>query len=209
MLNPSNTAASKQKINPLWKKAYDAYNNAKQRCDNPNHMNYPQYGKLGVKMLFTTFTAFLDHIGFPPNKAVSLDRIDPNGNYEVGNIQWASKSIQAYNKKKSQTGLLLPLKKKIALAQASKAERAKREAVADCWCITISAIKRGTFFPAELEVISNAKLPSAVFKAGWELGQTRDLADPDSYFHLPSLTQIGSAVRISGGPLPPRPSKRR
>ena len=207
MPNLSNTATPSSKINQLWKKAYDAYNNAKQRCENPNHMNYPQYGKLGVKMLFPNFDAFLEYIGLPPNKSVSLDRINPNGNYEVGNIQWASKSIQSYNKKKGLTGLTISLKKSVEVAQASKTERVKRETIAECWWIMVTAVKRGTFYPAELEVIANAKLPIKVFNAGWDLGQIRDLADPESFFHLPSLTQIGSAVRIMGGPLPPVQSK--
>ena len=117
----------------LTKKAYDAFNNAKQRCNNPSNPAYSNYGELGVKCLFVHFQEFLDHIGMPPNSAASLDRIDPNGNYEVGNVRWASAAIQAHNKKGSSLGGNLSIQQQKAILLDKKATRARRQAITDAW----------------------------------------------------------------------------
>lgn len=43
------------------------------------------------------FSKFLDHVGQRPGKGYSLDRINCNGNYEPGNVRWASQSEQCRN----------------------------------------------------------------------------------------------------------------
>lgn len=186
--------------NPLYVKAYNAFNNAKQRCTNPKHKDYPKYGGLGVKMLFATFDDFIGHIGLPPNSNVSLDRIDPTGNYEIGNVRWANKIVQAHNKKNSPTATYLSLQAQISIAQDAKKAREQRERLAQCWWAFVSAICRGTFSQKEVALIADQMLPFKCFSAGWELGQVRDLWDPEAFFHMPSLTQIGECVRILGGP---------
>jgi hypothetical protein len=45
-----------------------------------------------------SFEAFLSDVGWKPSPEHSLDRIDVNGNYEPGNVRWATRSEQAYNK---------------------------------------------------------------------------------------------------------------
>jgi len=40
------------------------------------------------------FQAFYDHIGAPPTKCHTVDRIDPFGNYAPGNVRWATQSEQ-------------------------------------------------------------------------------------------------------------------
>jgi hypothetical protein len=47
------------------------------------------------------FAAFLLHIGPKPSRDHSLDRIDVNGNYEPGNVRWASRTEQAGNQRKA------------------------------------------------------------------------------------------------------------
>lgn len=43
--------------------------------------------------------AFVDHIGLRPTPKHTLDRIDVNGNYEPGNVRWATWIEQACNKR--------------------------------------------------------------------------------------------------------------
>lgn len=203
MGNTQKSAVSAVLKTPMGKKAHDAFYNAKQRCENDKNPSYPLYGKLGVKMLFESFADFLDHIGLPPSKDASLDRIDPDGNYEPGNVRWASKAIQAVNKKGNPLGSQLSLKAQIANAESKKRMRKEREDLAKCWSIFVRAINRGTFTAAEVAYLSKQNLPLDVYDGGWALGQARAFGEEDSYFFLPSITNPGRASLIVGGPLSP------
>lgn len=82
---------------------YRAWENMKQRCNNPNHPHYEKYGGRGIKICDkwnNDFIEFYKDLGLKPDNDYSLDRIDVNGNYEPGNCRWASKNIQTYNRRK-------------------------------------------------------------------------------------------------------------
>lgn len=76
---------------------YRAYVNAKRRCENPKDKRWGSYGGRGIKFLFTNFDQFYAELG-PRPKGRSLDRIENDGNYELGNVQWATHSAQQKNK---------------------------------------------------------------------------------------------------------------
>lgn len=202
-LNKNSAFSSKEA--QLTKKAYNAFHAAKQRCNNPNHPSYANYGALGVKCLFAHFHEFLDHIGAPPSFSASLDRIDPEGNYEVGNVRWSSAAIQAYNKKGSSLGSNLSIQKQKAILLDKKAEKQRRRDITEAWSMVVLAIHRGGFSKEAIKHLASKGLSPKMFESGWELGQERDHAEPPSYFYLPSLTQLGERVRLSGGPFPQAP----
>ena len=76
---------------------YCSWTKAKERCTNPNAKNFHRYGGRGIKFLFDNFEEFLAHIGPRPGKEYSLDRIDNSGNYEYGNVRWATRKDQNRN----------------------------------------------------------------------------------------------------------------
>jgi hypothetical protein len=78
---------------------YTSYASAKQRCTDQNCEKYPIYGGRGIKFLFINFEQFFAELGLKP-KGMSLDRIDTNGNYESGNVRWATASEQQLTKRR-------------------------------------------------------------------------------------------------------------
>src|SRR5208337_2025554 len=69
---------------------YNAYAAAKQRGTNLKNPKYEYYGGRGIRFLFTNFEQFWKHIGAKPYPELELDRINNDGNYEPGNVQWTS-----------------------------------------------------------------------------------------------------------------------
>lgn len=81
-------------------KLYRTYVAAKQRCTNPNARSFVYYGGRGIKFLFESFEQFVSELGPKPSPEHSLDRIENDGNYEPGNIRWATASEQNRNRRK-------------------------------------------------------------------------------------------------------------
>lgn len=79
-----------------------AYYDARNRCNNSNHKRYADWGGRGIRFEFESYDAFMQEMGGKP-LGYSLDRIDNNGNYCVGNVRWASHSTQQLNKRVRKT----------------------------------------------------------------------------------------------------------
>jgi len=74
-----------------------------KRCTNPNHEAYHRYGGMGVKVAPEwrhDFAAFLAYVGKRPGPGYSIDRINPWGSYEPGNVRWATRLEQANNQRR-------------------------------------------------------------------------------------------------------------
>ena len=79
---------------------YHIWNSIKERCNNPKNHAYKYYGGRGISFYDkweNNFIEFYNYIGTRPSKYHSIDRIDVNGNYEPGNIKWATRKEQSRN----------------------------------------------------------------------------------------------------------------
>jgi hypothetical protein len=82
---------------------YAAWARIVQRCTNPKNKAWEFYGGRGIEICAAwrlNYTAFLDYIGRRPSPKHSIDRYPNNdGNYEPGNVRWATIDQQARNKR--------------------------------------------------------------------------------------------------------------
>lgn len=80
---------------------YIAWRGMWARCTNPNNQDFHSYGARGIKVCerWKMFENFLADIGEKPSRLLSLDRIDNDGNYELGNVRWATAEQQVKNRR--------------------------------------------------------------------------------------------------------------
>jgi len=80
---------------------YSSWHSMKQRCLNPKATKWKHYGARGVRVCERwriSFENFLADMGERP-AGKTLDRIDPDGNYEPGNCRWATMVQQRHNRR--------------------------------------------------------------------------------------------------------------
>lgn len=87
---------------------YAIHKGIKDRCLNPNHPTYKNYGNRGIKICdewlndFEAFEKWALANGYDenaPKGQCTLDRIDVNGNYEPSNCRFVSMKEQERNKR--------------------------------------------------------------------------------------------------------------
>lgn len=101
--------------NPKWDggasehELSDIYRDMVARCRRETHARYPDYGGRGIDVCqewVDDFWQFVADVGERPEGKTKggraywqLDRIDNDGNYEPGNVRWATPEQQAINKR--------------------------------------------------------------------------------------------------------------
>lgn len=83
---------------------YLSWANMLQRCNNPRHPRYADYGGRGITVCdrWVKFDNFLRDMGVRPN-GMTLDRERNEGNYEPSNCRWATMLMQRRNSRNSFT----------------------------------------------------------------------------------------------------------
>jgi hypothetical protein len=86
---------------------YGSWHSMIARCTNPRYDSFHDYGGRGITVCdrwrygengMSGFECFISDMGPRPSPNHSLDRIDPNGNYEPGSVRWATAKEQANNR---------------------------------------------------------------------------------------------------------------
>ena len=73
------------------------------RCTNKKNTRYEKYGGKGVSVCrewmkdFTTYDYYIRSLPNAMKSKYTLDRIDNDGNYELGNLRWATAQTQQAN----------------------------------------------------------------------------------------------------------------
>lgn len=73
------------------------------RCTKPKVNRYRDYGGRGISVCqrWRTFINFYTDLGPRPSMRYTLDRQDMNGNYEPGNVRWATAAEQMQNQRRT------------------------------------------------------------------------------------------------------------
>jgi hypothetical protein len=81
---------------------YEIWRAMKQRCLNPKHKSWKNYGGRGIKICdrwLNSVENFFEDMGKRPNSDYSIDRINNDGNYEPSNCKWATPTEQNNNRR--------------------------------------------------------------------------------------------------------------
>lgn len=86
---------------------YNVWVGMRQRCNDPAHKSYMNYGGRGIKVCqewndFETFERWANQNGYDkdaPYSECTLDRINVDGDYDPSNCRWADAKMQANNKR--------------------------------------------------------------------------------------------------------------
>lgn len=89
------------KTNRKRSPTYLSWAGMKQRCLNPNHAKYWNYGGRGITIdpRWMEFEAFLEDMGTRP-RGKTLDRKDANGPYCKENCKWSTNRQQRRNQRR-------------------------------------------------------------------------------------------------------------
>src|SRR3990167_5070673 len=104
----------------------------KCRCFTATDDRFRDYGGRGITVCEEwrrDFAAFLRDVGPRPSPKHSIDRIDPDGNYEPGNVRWATASEQQQNKRPPRESLAVKAKVGLTVKEISNLTGLKPKSV--------------------------------------------------------------------------------
>lgn len=80
---------------------YDVWKDMIKRCENTKSRDYINYGGRGISVCerWLKVENFIEDMYPTFQEGLTLDRKNTNGNYELSNCRWATRSIQARNKR--------------------------------------------------------------------------------------------------------------
>lgn len=97
---------------------YGRWHQMIQRCTDPGNSAYCNYGGRGIRVCERwqqSFAVFAEDVGSPPTaEAYTLDRIDNNGDYEPGNVRWATPTTQSRNRRNTKFYVLAGIKRSLS-----------------------------------------------------------------------------------------------
>ena len=122
-------------VKNMWDyECYVSIRQAKQRCENKNATSFERYGGRGIKFLFSSqkeaffilkksyYSARRKHCLQRP----AINRIDNDGHYEVGNIQWiptSENTRQMHRDNRHNTRMKVSMKKNANNAAISRKKK--------------------------------------------------------------------------------------
>lgn len=82
---------------------YRSWASMHERCTNPKHKNYKNYGGRGITICerWNEFKNFMLDMGRKPDPKFVIERDDVNGNYEPKNCKWIARKDQGRNRRNS------------------------------------------------------------------------------------------------------------
>ena len=170
----ANGDATRGKVAP----EYHSWQGMIKRCTNKNNRGWPHYGGRGIKVCDrwkSSYQDFLSDVGRRPSDKHSLDRIDVNGDYEPGNVRWATMTQQIKNRRPFQP-------------------KGWRQSTKHAWAIVrdferVIASYTGAPYAVAVDSCTNALLLAvAYYLRGQKLGQ--------KFVEIPKFTYVGVPMSI-------------